>query len=1148
MKLKQWLATCLVAPCLMVSATDLSIFEASIEQLQTALSTGQINAVQLVAKHLHRISHYDRRGPRLDAIPVLNPLVFAHAQASDSYRAASNGSIRSNLEGIPCTLKDSYMMAGMTVSAGSPAFENLTASTDAFTVGKIRDGGGIVLGLTNMPPMANGGMQRGLYGRAESPYNGDYLAAAYASGSSNGAGSSTAASMGVFAMGEETVSSGRSPASNNGLVAYTPSRGVISIRGNWPLFPVADVVVPYARSVGDMFSILNVIVAEDQDKTADFWRGQPFVALPSVEDVRPRGSYHTLVNSSALSGKRIGVPKMYIGESDPQAQPIWVSPAVRKLWEQARATLESLGAIVEEVGFPLVTNYETAPETVDWDTDYPLPATTDDPDLAGPGELWSYGWDDFLHYVNDTDTVARLADVDPNLIFPQLPNTLPDRYGNQFGNRSVSNTGIVEGVTSRNGTSIFSLPGLEKHLKALEARRERDLEAWMDDQGLDALVWPSAGDVGRADAETNDTSAVHAWRNGVFFSNGNYAIRRFGVPTVSVSMGMLEDIDMPMGLTFASRAYDDNALLSYGFAFEKAHGKRASPPRTPELDSDAIPRRCARSVAGTKPPRLTAAASKLSGNIVEVSGTVEGDDAGGIDSVEVFVDGVSAGHVVVVNGEWSVLSEITPYDDSLGEVPVRFVNEPDQTLAMIVAFKVFDRHGSAVIVKSPDYPPESQAHEYYPCGKPSVSVEVLRYFYCNPSRIRDVRENFLDKIPNKLHRILLSDPDCKVLGPDCARNGWGIRVTEDPDWKLLALGALASPMLILVVLYSTTRGFLLVTVCVGTVVCLFSTSLRDLVRVLQLRDQQHRDGPMRITQAAQQQAEGSEGSGKGSGSESSSEKDIEAGTTKPSGKERSCISQFLYPSMRKGKDDEDGELKRHRRPMEDPELDGLLQLCVYNSSDGLPELRQEPVARFSSDYEFFIWLKRLCGRPSPWSWRGFLTRCGLRTVIGINYCKIELHPNDRASIDDEPSYPPYALRSSYQPTQAGDDDSSAPNTSSQGFSWFNPGVLADFYHNPSRLWKEHGTGANRFYVLKRFVRKLDGHLLYNGSGSLGYAMEVQEGPDLFRVMVLQTAMMFVAIIVGIICGVATGDVQNGCAIAACLAFLFKGIIQLLEKS
>ena len=87
-------------------------------------------------------------------------------------------------------------------------------------------------------------MQRGLYGRAESPYNADFLAAPFASGSSNGSGTATTASFAAFGLAEETWSSGRGPASNSGLCAYTPSRGVISVRGNWPLTPTMDVVVP----------------------------------------------------------------------------------------------------------------------------------------------------------------------------------------------------------------------------------------------------------------------------------------------------------------------------------------------------------------------------------------------------------------------------------------------------------------------------------------------------------------------------------------------------------------------------------------------------------------------------------------------------------------------------------------------------------------------------------------------------------------------------------------------------------------------------------------------------------------------------------------------------------------------------------------
>jgi hypothetical protein len=55
-------------------------------------------------------------------------------------------------------------------------------------------------------------------------------------------------------------------------------------------------------------------------------------------------------------------------------------------------------------------------------------------------------------------------------------------------------------------------------------------------------------------------------------ANGNLAIRHLGVPTVTVPMGVMADIGMPVGLTFAGRAYDDNALLRLASAFE-ATGK-----------------------------------------------------------------------------------------------------------------------------------------------------------------------------------------------------------------------------------------------------------------------------------------------------------------------------------------------------------------------------------------------------------------------------------------------------------------------------------------------------------------------------------------------------------------------------------------------
>lgn len=215
--------------------SKMNLVEASIDDLQAAISAGTLTSVELVALYLRRISRYDVCGPTLNSIPILNPAVFEEAAESDDRRAA--GQPIRPLEGIPYTVKDSYKVAGMTVAAGSPAFRHLVAHEDAFTVAAIRAAGGVLIGRTNMPAMAYGGMQRGIYGRAESPYNGAYLAAAFGSGSSNGSAVATAAGLAAFGMGEETVSSGRSPASNNGVVAYTPSRGCLSIRGNWPLYP-----------------------------------------------------------------------------------------------------------------------------------------------------------------------------------------------------------------------------------------------------------------------------------------------------------------------------------------------------------------------------------------------------------------------------------------------------------------------------------------------------------------------------------------------------------------------------------------------------------------------------------------------------------------------------------------------------------------------------------------------------------------------------------------------------------------------------------------------------------------------------------------------------------------------------------------------
>ncbi|WP_288076680.1 amidase [Pseudomonas sp.] len=565
----------------------MQVTEVSIAQLRAALESGQTTAVELVQAYLARIDAYDgaQTATALNAVVVRNPAALDEAEASDARRA--KGATLGPLDGIPYTAKDSYLIKGLTAASGSPAFAKLVAQRDAFSIERLRAGGAICLGKTNMPPMANGGMQRGVYGRAESPYNAAYLTAPFASGSSNGAGTATAASFAAFGLAEETWSSGRGPASNNGLCAYTPSRGVISVRGNWPLTPTMDVVVPYARTMADLLEVLDVVVAEDPDTRGDLWRLQPWVPIPSVASVRPAAYAELAATAASLAGKRFGVPRMYInadpdagtsekpGIGGPTGQKINTRASVIALWQAARQALEAAGAEVIEVDFPLVSNCEG---------DRPGAPTVFTRGLVSKeflhDELWelsAWAFDDFLRANNDPN-LNRLADVDGPKIFPHDPGTLPNREDELAAGMDEYVRMAQRGITPWN--QISTLPD---GLRGLEQTRRIDLEDWMDKLGLDAVIFPTVADVGPADADVNEASADIAWSNGVWVANGNLAIRHLGVPTVTVPMGVMADIGMPVGLTFAGRAYDDSRLLQLASAYEATGSKRLVPPRTPAL-------------------------------------------------------------------------------------------------------------------------------------------------------------------------------------------------------------------------------------------------------------------------------------------------------------------------------------------------------------------------------------------------------------------------------------------------------------------------------------------------------------------------------------------------------------------------------------
>lgn len=264
--------------------------------------------------------------------------------------------------------------------------------------------------------MAAGGMQRGVYGRAESPYNADFLAAAFASGSSNGSAVSTTAFFAAFGLGEETVSSGRSPASNNAVVAYTPSRGNISTRGNWPLYSLCDVVVPHTRSVSDLFGLLDVITQPDAVTKGDFWRHQALVSLPQSWQDKP-SSFYKLRDGPAFPKLRVAILDIYttnanVGGDDIDG--VYVSNAVLDLWNRAKTDLESLGADAVSVSaFPVVTQYE-AHAHIGSEDKLGLPKNWKQVERS---QLPALAWQEFLQE-NDDPNIKSLHGIESQDVWP----------------------------------------------------------------------------------------------------------------------------------------------------------------------------------------------------------------------------------------------------------------------------------------------------------------------------------------------------------------------------------------------------------------------------------------------------------------------------------------------------------------------------------------------------------------------------------------------------------------------------------------------------------------------------------------------------------------------------------------------------------
>jgi amidase len=198
-----------------------SLTDASLADLQAALRSGATSSVELTVLHLNRILAYDRRGPKLNAVPVLNLRALEEAARADALRGL--GVELSPLHGIPFVVKDSYNVVGLPTSVGLAAWKNLRPTSDAVVVTQMRRAGAVLLGKTNLDTFAadSQGVSQA-FGAVRNPYG-----AAAVGGSSAGSAVAVAAHLAPVAFGGDTAGSLRMPASRNNVVSLRPTLGLI---------------------------------------------------------------------------------------------------------------------------------------------------------------------------------------------------------------------------------------------------------------------------------------------------------------------------------------------------------------------------------------------------------------------------------------------------------------------------------------------------------------------------------------------------------------------------------------------------------------------------------------------------------------------------------------------------------------------------------------------------------------------------------------------------------------------------------------------------------------------------------------------------------------------------------------------------------
>jgi len=529
------------------AAIDRDLLDVTVPRLRQLYADKKYTVTDVVKWHLGRIDRYNAVYGAIET--VLRDQALAAAKREDTDSGGTHGP----LWGVPIVIKANTSVKGQVTTAGWEGFtrpgHELVAPKDATIVAKLEAAGAIIVGLANMPDLANSDTNRSSsFGRTGNAYDVRFSPG----GSSGGIVTAIAANFAVLGNGTDTGNSIRMPAATSALFGVFPTRGLVSTAGIAPLDWLLDDTGPIARTAEDAAIALSVMAGPDSLDAVTL--GAPASAQ--------RPPYESAIQAGSLKGKRFGVPAFILAGDgvpfhgipltvpDAAAERYRVSanmplrPETRAMFMKAVGALRAAGAEVVMSDTVLPTSFARLASRV---ATYAYMKDGTDRFLAtfGPAEYHSA---DQYHAVVGAPLFASSIGVED-------------------GFRNIGGVHIEQRqlATDPNAQRLYHAP------------RKAVLDAYvatLDRLKLDGFVYPAIqmpppDETMPQDGHLSDgPHSATSWVNMI------------GVPAVVVPAGFYAS-GLPFGLEFSGRPWTDADLLGIAHAWENA-GTWRKPPTLAE--------------------------------------------------------------------------------------------------------------------------------------------------------------------------------------------------------------------------------------------------------------------------------------------------------------------------------------------------------------------------------------------------------------------------------------------------------------------------------------------------------------------------------------------------------------------------------------